>query len=130
MGNFYCTNSFKRNLQLKHIEFLLRLMTTILCWIQHTEIGLDASKIMILMFKLKGTLVHWKSLKTKNWRHYFMKTQVPAKLAESLEVDHWTVLKCLKLLEMIRKPGHRVLYKLKPRDIKQRLVTCEQRLQC
>ena len=32
------------------------------------------------MFKIKNSLVHWKSLKTENWRHYFMKTHFRQKL--------------------------------------------------
>lgn len=72
---------FKRNLQQKHTEFLLRLMVTMLCWKQHAEISLDASKIMILMLKIMNALVHQKSLKMKTWRrHYFMKTHVRCKL--------------------------------------------------
>ena len=69
---FYCTTLFKRNLQLKHLKFLLRLTATIVCQKQYAEIGLDASKIIILMLKIKNALVYWKSLKMKNWRHYFM----------------------------------------------------------
>ncbi|XP_020295170.1 uncharacterized protein LOC109860481 [Pseudomyrmex gracilis] len=61
---------------LKHTEFLLKLTATMLCRKQHAEIGLDASKIIILMLKIKNALAHRKSLKTKNWRHYFTKTHV------------------------------------------------------
>ena len=44
------------------------------------QIGLDASKIMILTLKINNTLAHLKSLKTKNWKHYFMKTHARQKL--------------------------------------------------
>ncbi|EFN71498.1 Histone-lysine N-methyltransferase SETMAR, partial [Camponotus floridanus] len=50
-------------------------------------------------------------------------------LAESLGVDHTTVSKRLKVLGIIQKQGHWVLYELKPRDVEQRLFTCEQLLQ-
>ena len=59
-GEFYCTTLFKTNLQLKHTEFLLRLMVTMLCWIRHAEIGFDASKIMILNLTIKNVLAHQK----------------------------------------------------------------------
>ena len=42
--------------------------------------NIDASKIMVLMLKIKNTLAHQKSLKMKNWRHYFMKTHLRHKL--------------------------------------------------
>ena len=48
LREFYCTTLFKTNLQLKHIEFLSRLMVTMLCQIRHAETGFAASKIMIL----------------------------------------------------------------------------------
>ena len=35
----------------------------------NVEIGLKASKIMILMLKMKNALTPPKSLKTKNWKH-------------------------------------------------------------
>ena len=43
-GESYGTTLFKTNLQLKHIEFLSRLMVTMLCRIRHAETGFDASK--------------------------------------------------------------------------------------
>ena len=51
--------------------------------------------------------------------------QAQAELAESLGVDHTTVLKCLKTLGIIQKQGNWVPYKLKPTDIEQCLVTFE-----
>ena len=51
-----------------------------------------------------------------------------AELAGSLGVDHTTISKCLKTLRMIQKHGYRVLYELKPRDVKRPLVICEQQL--
>ena len=66
----------KKNLQLKHTEFLLRLTVIMLCRKQHAEIGLGASKKMILKLKIMNALVHRKSLRTKNWRQYLMKTHV------------------------------------------------------
>ena len=55
--------------------------------------------------------------------------QAQVELAESLEVDHTTVLKCLKALGMIQIQEHWVPYELKPRNVKWHLVTCEQLLQ-
>ena len=48
-------------------------------------------------FKIKNALVHWKSLKTKELEALLHKDscQVQAELAESLGVDHKTVLKYL-----------------------------------
>ena len=67
-----------------------------LCWKQHAEIGLDISKIMILMLKKKKfkdkeleALVHKDSC------------QAQTEFAESFRVDHTTVSKCLKALGMI-----------------------------
>jgi len=50
----------KKNLQLKHTKFLLRFTAIIIYWKQHSEIGLDAPKIMILMSKIKNALAHRK----------------------------------------------------------------------
>ena len=69
-GELYCTTLLKRNLQLKHTEFFLRFIATMLCHKQHTEIDLDDSKILILMLKIKNTLAHRKSFKMKNWRQH------------------------------------------------------------
>ncbi|GBM19407.1 Mariner Mos1 transposase [Araneus ventricosus] len=55
--------------------------------------------------------------------------QALSELEESLGIDHTTVLKHLKALGMIQKQCHWVLYQLKPRDVEQRLFTCEQLLQ-
>jgi len=52
-----------------------------------------------------------------------------AELAESLGVDHTTLSKCLKVSGMIQKQGHWVPYELKPKNVEQRLFTCEQLLQ-
>ena len=75
-GEFYCTTLFKTNLQLKHLEFLLRLMMTMLCRIWHAETGFVASKIMILNLRIKDVLVHRQNLKTKNERKYSMKADL------------------------------------------------------
>lgn len=50
-GEFDYATLFLKNLQLKHKEFLLNLMTTILRRKQRTEIDLDTSKIVILILK-------------------------------------------------------------------------------
>jgi len=55
--------------------------------------------------------------------------QTLTKLAESLRVDHTTVSKRLKVLGMIQKQGHWILYELKPKDIERHFFTCEQLLQ-
>ena len=60
-GEFYCTPLFKTNLQLKHIEFLLILMVTMLCWMQHAETDFDATKIMILNLSIKNVLAQRKN---------------------------------------------------------------------
>lgn len=43
---------------LKHTEFLLIHILTMLCRIQHDDTGLDAVKIMILTLKTKNILEH------------------------------------------------------------------------
>ncbi|KAG5322670.1 ARID2 protein, partial [Pseudoatta argentina] len=43
-----------KELMLKRIEFLFRLMVTMLCRIRHAETGFDASKIMILNLRIKN----------------------------------------------------------------------------
>ena len=49
--------------------------------------------------------------------------QTQAGFAESLRVDHTTILKRLKTLGVIERQGHWVPYELKPKDIKWHLVT-------
>lgn len=65
MRELYCTTLLKKYLRLKYTEYLLTLTATMLCRTQLTEIGLEAS-IMILILKKKIALVHQKSLKRKN----------------------------------------------------------------
>ena len=45
-------------MQLKQTELLLRLMATMFSQKQHAEIGLDTSKIMILMLRIKSGQAH------------------------------------------------------------------------
>ena len=52
-GEFYCTTLFKRNLPLKHSEFLLSLTATMFCRKQRAEFGLAPSKIIILILTIK-----------------------------------------------------------------------------
>ena len=72
---------------------------------------------MIFMLKIKNALAHRKSLKTKNWRHYLMKTEkkLKAELTESLGVDDTMVLRRFKALGIIQKQRHWVPNELKPR---------------
>ena len=120
----------QKNLQLKLIEFFLRLTVTMPCWKQHAEIGLNTSKIMIFILKIKNV---WriKKFKDKELEALFDENscQSQVELTESLEVDDTTVSKCLKALGMIQKQGYWVLYELKPRDVKPGLIMCEQLLQ-
>ncbi|GBM67456.1 Mariner Mos1 transposase [Araneus ventricosus] len=95
-----------------------------LCRKQQAEIGLDASKIMILMLKIDRNapeeleaLLHEDSCQT-----------LPEH-AQSLGVDHITVLKRLRESEMIQEQCHWMPCQLKPRDNERRLFTCEQLLQ-
>ncbi|KAL0130804.1 hypothetical protein PUN28_002426 [Cardiocondyla obscurior] len=55
--------------------------------------------------------------------------QTLTELGESLGVDHSTIWKRLKALEMIQKQGHWLPHQLKQRDIEKRFFTCEQLLQ-
>ena len=81
LRGFYCTTLFKTNVQLKHIQFLLRLMVKMLCRIRHAETGFDASKIMIFNLRIKNVLAHRKIL---NCRKYSMTL---AELGKTLQVD-------------------------------------------
>jgi len=120
---------FKKNLQLKHTEFLLRLTATMLCRKQYAEIDLDASKIMILMLKeCSGAPKKFEDEELKALLHEDS-SQTLGELAQSLGVNHTTVSKRLKVLGMIQKQEHWVPYDLKPRDVERRLFTCEQLLQ-
>jgi len=96
---FYCIILFKKNLQLKHTEFLLRFLT-MLCRKQHAEISIDASKIMILMSKIKNALAQKFEDEELEALLHEGSCQTLAELAESLEVDHTTFSKRLKVLEM------------------------------
>ena len=102
---------------------------TILCRIRHAETGFDASKIMILNFRIMNVLAHRKNSKTKNWRKEEIldedRTQTLAELGKTLQVDESTVSKRLKVLAMIQKQGLWVPYELKSRDVERRFVTCE-----
>jgi len=51
----------KKNLELKRTEFLLRLTGIIHCQEKHAQIGLDVTKIMIFLSKIKNALVHVKA---------------------------------------------------------------------
>ena len=57
--------SINRNLQLKHTEFSLKFAAIMLCCKQHAGIGLDASKMMILILRLKDAL---RTEKVWRWR--------------------------------------------------------------
>lgn len=50
-------------------------------------------KIMYFDIKYENVLVYRKRLKSKNWRHYYLKTRV--RLAESFGVDYATALSAL-----------------------------------
>ena len=99
-----------------------------LCQKQHAEFSLDASKIMILMLKIKNALAHQKKFEDKELEALLHEDscQVQAELAESLALDHITVSKCFKALRMIQKQGHSVPYELKPRGVEWHLVMYKQ----
>ena len=82
-----------------------------LCRKQHAKISLDASKIMILILKIKNA--------DKD------SCQATDGLAESLGVDHTIGSRHFKALGMIQKQGNWVLYELKPIDVEQLLFTCK-----
>jgi len=130
-GEFYCTTLFKRNLQLKHTEFLLRLTATMLCRIRHAETGFDASKIMILNLRIRNVLAHRQSFKDEELKELLDQDscQTLAEFGKILQVDASTVSKRLKALGMIQKQGHWVPYELKPRDVERRFLMCELLLQ-
>ena len=128
-GEFQSSTLFKRNLQLKLTEFFLRRMATMIYWKQHAEIGLDTSKIIILMLKM-NTLAHQKVWR---WRIGDITSWILMSGASWTcgIIRSWSHngLKCLKALGMIQKQRYWVLYELKPRDIESHLVTYKQLLQ-
>ncbi len=69
---------------------------------RHAVIGFDASKILLLIFKIKNALAHRKTLKTKSWRHYLMKTHVRRWLTSQ------THLKALGMIQETRALGAEV----------------------
>ena len=131
LGGILLHTLFKTNLQLKHKEFLLRLMVTILCQIRHAETGFDASKIMIFNLRIKNAVAHRKNLKTKNGGHARWR-QISDASRTWKNITGWWV-SCfkmfIKVLGMIQKQGHWMPYELKPRDVERRFVTCELLLQ-
>ena len=63
---FYCTSLFKRNLQLKHTELLLRFTVILFCHKQHEDICFDAAKrVLILLTNTSFSADHKKILVTK-----------------------------------------------------------------
>ncbi|GBP07964.1 Mariner Mos1 transposase [Eumeta japonica] len=54
--------------------------------------------------------------------------QTQQELAGSLGITQQAISKCLKVMGIIQKQGHWVLYELKPKDVKRRLFACEQLL--
>jgi len=93
--------NFIGTLNTQHTEFLLRLTVTMLCRKQHTDIALDAPKIMILMSKIKNVLAHWKVWRRKIGLSHEDSCQTLAKFVESLGVNHTIISKHLKVLETI-----------------------------
>ena len=76
--------------QLNHTEFLLIVTATKLYRKQHAEIGLDASKIIILMFKMNNAVTHRKMFEDEELEVLLHEDsyQEQAEFAESLGVDH------------------------------------------
>lgn len=61
-------------------------MVTMLCWKQHAEISLDASKIMILMLKIMNALVHQKKFEDEDLEEALLhenSCQVQTEIAKS-----------------------------------------------
>lgn len=69
---------FKRDLQLKHMEFQLINMVTMICRIQLVKTEEGALKLIILVLKdeRKNLLEHRQSRKTNNWKPCFIKINV------------------------------------------------------
>ena len=127
--------SFRRSVNyfvyhsVKHTGFLAK-ESKFYCTRQHAEIGLDTSKIMILILKIKNGLVHRKKFEDEVLEIllYEDSCQAQAELTESFWVDRTKVSKRLKALGIITKQGHLVLYGMKLSDIERCLVMWEQQL--
>ena len=93
--------------RLKHIEYLLRLIVTMLCRIRYAETAFDASKIMILNLRIKNILAHQK-FEDKEFEEILAeeRSQTLAELGKTLQLDESTVSKRLKVLGMIQKQDH------------------------
>ncbi|GBP56766.1 Mariner Mos1 transposase [Eumeta japonica] len=122
---------FKRNLQLKHIELLLRLMATMLCQIRYAETGFDASKIMDFELEDKECSGAPKKFEDEKLEELLNQNrcQTLTELGKTLQVDESTVSKCLEVLGMIQKQGYWIPYELKLRDFERRFLPCELLLQ-
>ena len=103
---FYCTTLFKRNLQLT--KFLQRFTAITFCGKQYAEIGLKASKIIILMLKIKNALAQRKRFEDEKLEALLQEDscQALSEFEESLGVDHTTVSKRLKAFGIIQKQGY------------------------
>ena len=105
---FQCTTVHFTVNKMEHIQFLLRLMVTMLCRIRLAETGFDALKIMILNLRIKNVLAHRKKFEDKELEEILDedRSQTLAELGKKLQVDESTVSKRLKVLGMIQKQGH------------------------
>ena len=84
---------------MKHIEFLLRLIVTMLCRIRHTETGFGALKIMIFKLEDKERSGAPKKIEDKELEEILGedRSQTLAELGKTLQVYESTVSKCLKV---------------------------------
>ena len=78
-----------------------------LCQKRHAEIGSDALKKIILIFRTKNVLAHPKQFQNEELEALFYEDscQTLAELAELLGVDHTTFFKRLEALRTIQKQG-------------------------
>ena len=106
-GEFYCTTLFKTNLRLKHIEFLLRLIVTMLCRIRYAETVFDASR-NDLKFEDKERCGAPKKFGDKELEEILDedRSQTLAELGKTFHVDKSSVSKRLKVLATIQKQRH------------------------
>lgn len=96
-----------RNWQLKVVVCWSKLMGV---YPSSIYIGLDNSKMLILIWLIRWTPANWNSLQMQNWRrHCWMQ----------IFVKHlMTVSKILKSMGAVRKQENSMPYELKPRDTK------------
>ena len=92
--------------------------------------GFKSLRTVNLISKIKNVAEGRKCTKTRNWKHYWIKTdqdscQTQEELARTLGLTQQAISHRLESLGMIYKQGNWVPYELTPRNVEHRFSTCE-----